>query len=204
MSSKFNRFAMGALLTVLTAVVGVQSYLLFQVHRDLGALPEPARARSADEQAGRSPRNLAHRSSGALADPADPLVADPFGAMRDMQSRIDDLFERSLRDFDLDHPLAPSAVPRADLSEDGDEYVVRVDVPGADESSFEVSLDDRSLTVEGARSDDIREEGPGRVLRQERRVGRFERRFALPGPVDPGSLTSDYADGVLTVRVRKA
>jgi len=92
---------------------------------------------------------------------------------------------------------------RMDMVDEGDHYVVRLDIPGAEESEINVSLDDQTLTVETAGKLDSEEKQDDQVIRRERRMGRFRRQVTLPEPVDVETMKTEYEDGVLAVTVEK-
>ena len=96
--------------------------------------------------------------------------------------------------------------PLLDMKDNGNQYVFKVNIPGADESKINVSIDhDRILHVDAkTKSAGADHNGfAGNMLRRERFSGEFERTVSLPEPVDTASLHSDYKDGVLTVTVNK-
>lgn len=91
-------------------------------------------------------------------------------------------------------------VPAADVVRDGDDAVVRVELPGVDVASdVTVEVADHRLVVAGER----REEHEGEGFRESRR-GSFRRSFALPRHVGPDAVSASYDAGVLTVRVAGA
>ena len=94
--------------------------------------------------------------------------------------------------------------PAADVTRDGDDALVRVELPGLDvERDVTVEVDRGTLVVRGERRDEKSEESGGRVLR-EVRYGAFRRAFTLPGHVTGDDLSATYDAGVLTVRVSGA
>jgi len=93
--------------------------------------------------------------------------------------------------------------PRMDLEEEV-AYVVRMDIPGADDSDISVKIEDRLLTISG-RIEEREEERVGSALiRNERRSGRFHRSVSLPRPVEAAEMTAEYENGVLLVRIPQA
>ncbi|WP_018332917.1 Hsp20/alpha crystallin family protein [Actinomycetospora chiangmaiensis] len=91
-------------------------------------------------------------------------------------------------------------VPAADVVRDGDDAVVRVELPGVDVASdVTVEVVDHRLVVAGER----REEHEGEGFRESRR-GSFRRSFSLPRHVGPDAVSASYDAGVLTVRVAGA
>ena len=94
--------------------------------------------------------------------------------------------------------------PAAEVSRDGDDAVVRVELPGLDlERDVTVEVDRGTLVIRGERRDERSDERDGRVLR-EVRYGAFRRTFRLPAHVTGDNLTASYDAGVLTVRVAGA
>lgn len=118
---------------------------------------------------------------------------------------FDELFrglERLARDSGRAPPERGGAVaPRATLEEEPERYVLRVEVPGALESSVKVELSGGALAVSAERAVSYPE--GQRVLRAERTPLRFERTVAFGDAVDPERVTAELRDGVLTVGVGK-
>jgi HSP20 family protein len=116
--------------------------------------------------------------------------------------------DRWLRDFfgpaaaaDWYKPLNSGFSPAAEIVKDGDDAVVRLELPGVDvEKDVNVEVDKGRLVVHGERRDEHTEEENGRTLR-EIRYGSFRRSFKLPAHVTSEAVTASYDDGVLTVRV---
>ncbi|GII31151.1 Hsp20/alpha crystallin family protein [Planotetraspora mira] len=94
--------------------------------------------------------------------------------------------------------------PAAEVTRDGDDAVVRVELPGIDvDKDVAVEVDRGRLVVRGERRDERSEERDGRTLR-EVRYGSFRRSFALPAHVTADAVTASYDAGVLSVRVAGA
>lgn len=94
--------------------------------------------------------------------------------------------------------------PAAEIVKDGDDAVVRVELPGIDvEKDVNVDVDNGALVIHGERRDEHSEEKDGRTL-HELRYGSFRRSFALPKHVSGDAVTASYDAGVLTVRVAGA
>ena len=129
--------------------------------------------------------------------------------MQQMREMMDRMMEDQVRQFDKNATgglVAPGAVsPNADITEDGDNYVVRIDVPGADKGKIKVDVHGRVLRVSGERNEEVREEGAdGHVIRQERRVGSFQRSIPLPGTVKDDKVQAKYENGVLVITLPKS
>jgi HSP20 family protein len=94
--------------------------------------------------------------------------------------------------------------PAAEIVKDGEDAMVRVELPGIDvEKDVTVEIDNGALIIHGQRRDEHSEEKDGRTL-HELRYGLFRRSFALPKHVSGDAVTAGYDAGVLTVRVAGA
>jgi HSP20 family molecular chaperone IbpA len=94
--------------------------------------------------------------------------------------------------------------PAAEVTSDGADAVVRVELPGLDVSKdVTVEVEDGRLVVRGERRDEDTEQRDGHSLR-EVRYGSFRRTFALPKHVSSEAISASYDAGVLSVRVAGA
>lgn len=102
--------------------------------------------------------------------------------------------------------LAPSNdlwAPPVDVEETADELLLTAELPGMSRDDIDIELEDGVLTIQGEKKDERKDEGTQGLL-YERRWGSFTRRFTLPRAVDPGSITAQYENGILSIRVPKA
>jgi HSP20 family protein len=123
---------------------------------------------------------------------------DPWGAWDLFRS-----FDRLFQDFDRNEGLRSFGyAPSARIEDEGERYVLRVDVPGVNEKDVHVDLHDGVLTVSAQRSVESPEKYEAR--RRERADSSFARSYVLGDKVDPEKTTAEIKDGVLTVSVAKA
>jgi HSP20 family protein len=119
--------------------------------------------------------------------------------------------DRWMRDFfgpaatsDWAKPVAGGFSPAAEIIKDGEDAVVRLELPGVDaEKDVNVEVDRGRLVIHGERRDEHAEEKDGRMLR-EVRYGSFRRSFQLPAHITGEAIKASYDAGVLTVRVAGA
>jgi len=78
---------------------------------------------------------------------------------------------------------------------------VRLDVPGIDPQSLDVSVDADRLSVKGERKSSREEDKGGRSYR-EVVYGAFERTVTLPWDVDADSVKATCKDGVLEISIK--
>jgi HSP20 family protein len=119
--------------------------------------------------------------------------------------------DRWLRDFfgpaataDWYKPATSGFRPAAEIVQDGDDAVVRLELPGVDvEKDVNVEVDKGRLVIHGEHHDQHAADQEGRTLR-EIRYGSFHRSFQLPTHVTSEAIAASYDAGVLTVRVTGA
>jgi len=91
--------------------------------------------------------------------------------------------------------------PPTDVYETENAYVIRVEIAGMREEEFEITVEDKFISISG-----IRPDVPERRAYQqmEIRFGKFETAIGLPGPIDLETSRADYKEGFLTVTLPKA
>lgn len=94
--------------------------------------------------------------------------------------------------------------PRVDIKEKKKKYEITADLPGVDKDDLSVTLEDGVLTIEASTNEEKTEEEDGKVIRKERRSGKFMRSFNLGLDVKEGDISAKFKDGVLTLNVPKA
>jgi HSP20 family protein len=118
----------------------------------------------------------------------------------DYFSDVDDLFERMTRDHGsvFGRRGRPGAEFAVDVAHHDDEVVVTADLPGFEQDDFEVTVDDRHLTI---RADATAESGVDEdaYVGRERRQHAVARTVRLPAAVDADGAAASYRNGVLTV-----
>ncbi|MBU8977776.1 Hsp20/alpha crystallin family protein [Lysobacter sp. MMG2] len=127
------------------------------------------------------------------------------GSMKDPVKQIfDRLFEGSVFQNTTDESSVVTSqwVPRVDIKEEADRFLLYADIPGVDPQAIEVQMDKGLLTIKGERREEKVDETE-RYSRIERRHGVFHRRFALPDSADPDGITASGHNGVLTISIPK-
>ena len=148
---------------------------------------------------------------------------EPFGGgpglntmdVEQLQKQLESLFRHDSSDTT---PLLPNVksgqepdaetrapwLPDLDIHEEDGQYVVKMNVPKADEATVDVQLAGQVLSV-GLKKQDTEDERPnarGHVVKKQ--VAQVRESITLPGPVEADSLTTSYDQGTLTVRLQKA
>ncbi|RAV18176.1 Hsp20/alpha crystallin family protein [Mycolicibacterium sp. GF69] len=97
--------------------------------------------------------------------------------------------------------------PAVEIVRDGDDALVRVELPGLDvEKDVNVEVDRGYLVIHGERRDERADSNPANAARyvREVRYGSFRRSFKLPTHVSGDDIKASYDAGVLTLRVAGA
>jgi HSP20 family protein len=130
---------------------------------------------------------------------------EPVRELNTIQTEMNRLFNTF-----FDAPAAPGNgpslgrrwIPAMDLVEEGDEYVLKADLPGLSEKDVNIELEDNVLTISGERKSEHEERKEG-YYRVERASGSFSRSLTLPEGVDPEGVRASFHNGVLEVRIPK-
>ena len=121
------------------------------------------------------------------------LRRDPFALMQEIAADPD----RILRP-----QPGPTRFPPVNVWHKEDAAALTAELPGVDADDLDISVEDDTLTLSGART------APGAAdaatwLRRERRFGQFRRSVRLPFRIDPDSVQARLRDGVLQVVVSR-
>jgi len=90
-----------------------------------------------------------------------------------------------------------------DIKENAGNYTVKADFPGVSKDDIDISVDNNVLTISAEHKDEAEEKDEGRLIRQERRIGRFSRSFNLGKDIDEGKIKAEFDNGVLTLSIPK-
>jgi HSP20 family protein len=119
---------------------------------------------------------------------------------KDLQ--IQETEKRQVAETDLERTRdRPAFVPRADIYGTDDKIVVVADMPGVDENSVDITLENNVLTINGY----VEPEQPeGRSLAYaEYQVGDYQRAFTLSDQIDRDGIEAKVKDGVLRLHLPK-
>lgn len=105
---------------------------------------------------------------------------------------------------DMDKSLVETSdwVPRVDIKEEPDQFLVYADVPGVDPNDIDIFMEGNILTVKGKR-ESISEEKEKDFSRIERTYGTFYRQFTLPETAVSEKIAAKSKHGVLEIIIPK-
>ncbi|MGE0632946.1 MAG: Hsp20/alpha crystallin family protein [Pseudobdellovibrionaceae bacterium] len=92
--------------------------------------------------------------------------------------------------------------PTCEVAEEGNNYVLKFDLPGVSKDQVVVEVDNDQLTVRAERKEEKKTETKKKYL-SETYYGSYVRSFTLPGPMDEKKVDAKFENGVLTITVPK-
>jgi len=91
--------------------------------------------------------------------------------------------------------------PVASVSEDGDAYQLKVEMPGVSKEGLEISVENNELSIVGRRTLPPID---GTIIHRESRREDFRRVFELDPSIDTGKIAARIDQGILTLTLPKA
>lgn len=132
------------------------------------------------------------------------MLLSPRNTRHDFANFFDHLFDNFMA------PQASSSdnasaffTPRIDLTERDDRYEITAELPGVNKDDINITLDNGVLTLEAECQQQDQEEKDGKIIYQERRYGKFVRRFSLDPQVAESDIEARFEDGILTLSTPK-
>jgi len=119
---------------------------------------------------------------------------------RNLDSIFDDFFP-SVQSQSEQH--FGQIVPRVDIEEQDNKFLVKADLPGIKKEDLHVDLHNGLLTIRASHSEETEDKEDGKVIRRERHSGSYTRSFNVGDGVTENDISGDFTDGVLTLTVPK-
>lgn len=147
---------------------------------------------------------MASKLTKELARIDRPTYLSPF---TDMERFFEEVWDRP---FSLMRTMWPefksreleTMTPVLDMYEDGNEVVVKADLPGMKKEDVEITLTDNILTISGERKSEEKAETATYKM-YERRYGSFSRSIELPSDIVADKTNAHFENGVLEIRLTK-
>ena len=115
---------------------------------------------------------------------------------------IDDIFNADLPSVFTSNFNTGITLPKVNIKETADAFVVDMAVPGLKKSDFHIDLDNQVLSI----STEMKEENEQKednYTRREFGYSSFKRTFTLPESVDDAKIDASYKDGILSIHLPK-
>lgn len=123
--------------------------------------------------------------------------------MRRTRDTVDRLFDSMLSSVNPEFSSPDARLfPPVNVWQDEQALYVEAELPGYAMDDIDVTILENRLTISGNREINWPEQAS--VLRQERRVGEFNRSFTLPVEIDAEQVKANFEHGVLRITLPKA
>ena len=93
--------------------------------------------------------------------------------------------------------------PLTDISENKDQYILKMDLPGVSKENLKLNFHDGELIISGERKQE-KEDKDSKYHRIERTYGKYYRSFTLPQTIQADKINAEFKDGQLTITVPKS
>jgi HSP20 family protein len=93
--------------------------------------------------------------------------------------------------------------PLTDISEDEDNFVLKLDLPGIKKENVKINYENGQLSISGERKHES-EKKNAKFHRVERSYGKYFRSFNLPSKIQEDKIDAEFKDGQLTITVPKS
>lgn len=123
-------------------------------------------------------------------------------AMEDLQNEMDRWIEDRFSRIST-IPEGFDFAPAAELQENKNEYMLRLDLPGVGKDEVKIEVDGNRITVSGERKEEKEEKDAKRYF-AESYYGSFLRSFTLPEDIDEKQVKAQFKDGVLKISIPRS
>jgi len=158
----------------------------------------------------RGRQSAAPFSEGEFLSPSSFSGASQWQIMRRMQEDMHRMFGPLFpaQHAESGHQAVQTWNPSLDISENGKEWRIEIELPGVKNDDIDVKVQNGQLSVRTEMKQEEEEAPTGqdtqrRYLRKERRYGFFEQAFPLPDSVDEDNIRCDFRNGVLNLYLPK-
>ena len=93
-------------------------------------------------------------------------------------------------------------MPKVNIKELPDAFIVEMAVPGLKKSDFQINLDNHLLSISAELKEENENKDDG-YTRREFGYSSFKRAFTLPESVNDSKIDANYNEGILTVHLPK-
>ncbi|WP_159024063.1 Hsp20/alpha crystallin family protein [Formosa sp. L2A11] len=119
-----------------------------------------------------------------------------------LSNLLDDIFNRELPSVFTSNFNTGITLPKVNIKENADAFIVEMAVPGLKKSDFQIDLDNQMLSI-STKTEEEKEQKEENYTRREFGYSSFKRSFTLPEGVDVEKINAKYNDGILDVFLPK-
>ena len=138
-------------------------------------------------------------------EPRRSLAAwQPFRAMEQFEKQFEDIFNGGMWPvWRGDGDRAEEMMPKMDIFEKDDKFVVKAELPGMKGEDIDISISGDIMTIKGEKKSES-EVDEGNYYKRETSYGSFARSIRLPSSVDIDKISAASEDGMLEIELPKA
>jgi len=115
---------------------------------------------------------------------------------------LDDIFNRDLPSVFTSNFNTGISLPKVNIMETADAFIVDMAVPGLKKSDFQLNLDNQLLSISTELKEE-KEHEEENYTRREFGYSSFKRTFTLPESVNEDKIDARYKDGILSIHLPK-
>ncbi|GER60622.1 Hsp20/alpha crystallin family protein [Patiriisocius marinus] len=115
---------------------------------------------------------------------------------------LDDFFDRDLSSVFTSNFNTGITLPKVNIKETADDYIVEMAVPGLKKSDIKIDVDNQLLAISSEAKEE-KETTQDNYTRREFGYSSFKRTFTLPETVDDDKINAKYVDGILNIVLPK-
>lgn len=115
---------------------------------------------------------------------------------------LDDIFNRDLPSVFTSNFNTGITLPKVNIKETADAYMVEMAVPGLKKRDFQIDIDNRVLSISTETKEENEHKEENYTLR-EFGYSSFKRTFTLPESVNDEKINANYNEGVLSILLPK-
>jgi HSP20 family protein len=115
---------------------------------------------------------------------------------------LDDIFNRDLPSVFTSNFNTGITLPKVNIKETSDAFMVEMAVPGLKKSDFHIDLDNEILSI-STETKEENEHNEENYTRREFGYASFKRTFNLPESVNDEKIHANYEDGILSILLPK-
>ncbi|MEO8933138.1 MAG: Hsp20/alpha crystallin family protein [Xanthomarina sp.] len=124
------------------------------------------------------------------------------GNYSNVSNWLEDIFNRELPSVFTSNFNTGMSLPKVNIKEMADAFVVEMAVPGLKKSDFHINLDNHVLTISTETKEES-EQKEENYTRREFGYSSFKRTFNLPESVNDEKIHANYDNGILSILLPK-
>ena len=124
------------------------------------------------------------------------------------RGNMENIFEEFFNDFNrlssplLSETMRASLLPRLNISEADNKYLIEAELPGVKQNDLELKLDNNILIIKG-KTEENNENKERNYFMRERYYGSFQRSLTLPNNTNEDDINATFKDGILNIEITK-